>query len=197
MHLHPVRSSLLIIGAIAALSVPSLAALNRQELLQQGEDYVIALHDTYLEAANALKGGRHPEIPRYFLARAKAIEAGDEIFPANPKEFPIADEKMSARLEWAYEETFDVVTSEAGDVEPYLTAHVQTAYEQWLITMHIDPKDQDAEKLATAFDKRLDALTASPAVSLLEPGTTGRTVTKTETALGIALPQRAPPGRRI
>ena len=165
MHLHPVRSSMFIIALVAAFSAPAMMAFDRKQLLDQGEVYVVALHDTYLSAAKELKGARHPEIPKYFKERAAAIEAGEDCFPAHPTEWPISDAKTKAQLEWAYEETFDVVTSEAGDVEPYLTANVQVAYEQWLITMSIDPKDPDGPQLAAAFDQRLNALTVSPRVS--------------------------------
>jgi hypothetical protein len=89
------------------------------------------------------------------------------LFFPHPSEWPIEDAKAKAQLEWACEETFDTVTSEAGDVEPYLTAHIQIAYEQRLITKSVDPKDRDGTRLGAAFDQRLIALTVSPHVSEL------------------------------
>jgi len=68
----------------------------------------------------------------------------------------------------AFEEASDTVESEAADVEPYLTANVEIAYEHWLIAMHDNPKSDDGERLAQAFEMRLDDLTTSPKVSALE-----------------------------
>jgi hypothetical protein len=151
-----------------ALSANSAHAFDRQKLKSDGEVYAVALHDSYIAAS------REPEIKRdvahYFKARAKAIENGAETLPANPAAFPVNDQSMRARLEWAYEEAQDTVTSEAADEAPYTTAHVEIAYERWLITMHDDPGAADAEKLANDFEARLDNLTASPNVSALGAG---------------------------
>ena len=144
---------------VALGTIPASAALDRKKLLQQGEDYVVALHDTYADAAKRLKSSRYKELPKFFADRAVEIEQGGELFPANPKDFPISNAEMAGRLQWAYEETYDLATSEAADMQPYLVADVQVAYEQWLITMHFNVQDPDREKLAHAFDKRLDALT--------------------------------------
>ena len=119
----------------------------------------MALHDTYATAAKRLKGSRYPDIPKFFRDRATEIEQGGELFPAHPEEFPIRDAEMAGRLKWAYEETYDLTTSEAADMQPYLVADVQVAYEQWLITMHLNVNDPGREKLAESFDKSLGALT--------------------------------------
>lgn len=158
-------AALLLLMSIACAVNPA-NAFDRQKLQADGEVYAVALHDTYVAEAKAPRV--QSDIARYFESRAKSIENGEEIAPANPRAFPIANSTVSARLEWAYEETADTVTSEAADVEPYLTANVEVAYERWLITMHDDPKATDAETLAAAFDKRLDDLTASPQISALQ-----------------------------
>ena len=159
MHVSAVKT-MATFGLMVALgTIPASAALDRKKLLQQGEDYVVALHDTYSEAAKRLKGSRYSELPKFFRDRAVEIEQGGELFPAHPSDFPVSNTEMAGRLQWAYEETYDLTTSEAADMQPYLVADVQVAYEQWLITMHFNVQDPDREKLARAFDKSLDALT--------------------------------------
>ncbi len=149
-----------------AVSANPAHAFDRSKLRSDGEVYAVALHDSYLAAAKA------PEIKsdtaRYFAARAKAIENGAETDPAQPAAFPVKDQVMRARLQWAYEETQDTVTSEAADEAPYTTADVAIAYERWLIAMHDDPAAANAEMLASNFEARLDDLTAPPRLGALE-----------------------------
>ncbi|MFZ1991631.1 MAG: hypothetical protein WAW96_17895 [Alphaproteobacteria bacterium] len=149
-----------------ATSASETRTFDRNRLMSEGEVYAVALHDNYITEAKAPRVD--PDVARFFKMRAKEIENGAEIAPAKPSAFPIADQSMAARLEWAFEETSDTVESEAADVEPYLTANVEIAYEHWLIAMHDDPKAAGAESLAQSFDARLDDLTASPKVSALE-----------------------------
>jgi hypothetical protein len=162
MHVPALKSALTLGLVVAIGTIPAQAAFDRKQLLQDGEDYVVALHDSYLDASKRLKNSSYPSIPRFFHDRAIEIEQGGELFPAHVSDFPISDASMSARLEWAYEETYDVATSEAADMEPYLVANVQISYEQWLITMHYDAKDPDREQLARGFQRSLDALTETP-----------------------------------
>jgi hypothetical protein len=165
LHLHP-KGAMLIVGAIicVALAGPVWASFNRDELRQQGEVYVVALHDAYAAAARKDKAEGRTETANFFEDKVKAIENGAELFPSHPTTFPIADAKVEARLQWAYAETFDVTTSEAADMEPGLVARVQINYERWLITMHLDPKDSDGPALQHAFEASLNALT-NPIVS--------------------------------
>ena len=150
---------------VAMGTIPAAAELNRKQLLNNGEDYVVALHDTYFAAAKRLSKSPYPGLPKFFRDRVTEIENGGELFPAHPSDFLIKDKEMAGRLEWAYEETYDVATSEAADMQPYLVADVQVAYERWLITMHYNAQDSGGEKLAAAFDKSLDALTKGPGVA--------------------------------
>ena len=149
-----------------ATSASATRTFDRNRLMSEGEVYAVALHDSYVAEAR----GPHVDagVAHFFNGRAIEIENGSEISPAKPSAFPIADPSMAARLEWAFQETSDTVESEAADVEPYLTANVEIAYEHWLIAVHDDPKAADAEKLAQAFDERLNDLTASPKISALE-----------------------------
>ena len=149
-----------------ATSASATRPFDRHKLMSEGEVYPLALHDSYITEARTPRAD--PGVAHFFNARAKEIEDGAEITPAKPEAFPIADQSLSARLEWAFEETSDTVESEAADVEPYLTANVEIAYERWLITMHDNPKAREGESLAQAFEARLDDLTASPKVSALE-----------------------------
>ena len=139
---------------------------DRQKMMSNGDVYAVALHDSYI--AEAKTPHERANVVSYFKTRAHDIETGADLSPAKPSEFPIADSAMGARLEWAFEETSDAVGSEAADVEPYLTANVEIAYEHWLIAMHDNPKSDDGERLAQAFEMRLDDLTTSPKVSALE-----------------------------
>ncbi|HXZ67628.1 MAG TPA: hypothetical protein VEH07_03475 [Alphaproteobacteria bacterium] len=159
MHLSALKTMATFALMVALGTIPASAALDRKKLLQEGEDYVVALHDTYVEAARRVKGSSYPDLPKFFRDRAVEIEQGGELFPAHPSDFPVSNTEMAGRLQWAYEETYDLATSEAADMQPYLVADVQVAYEQWLITMHFNVQDPDREKLARAFDKSLDALT--------------------------------------
>jgi hypothetical protein len=159
MHVSALKTISTFALIVALGTIPASAALDRRKLLQEGEDYVVALHDTYVATAKHLKSSRYPKLPKFFRDRAVEIEQGGELFPANPKDFPVGEAGMAGRLQWAYEETYDLATSEAADMQPYLVADVQVAYEEWLITMHFNVKDPDGEKLAKAFDKSLDALT--------------------------------------
>lgn len=165
LHLHP-KGAMLVVGAIVcvAFAGPVWASFNRDQLRQQGEVYVVALHDAYAAAAKQDKADGHEEIARFFAEKVKAIENGAELFPVHPSAYPIADAKTEARLQWAYAETFDVAGSEAADMEPRLVAKVQINYERWLITMHQDPQDPDGPALEQAFEHSLDALT-NPVVS--------------------------------
>ena len=172
MHVSALKTVVTLALMLALGTIPASAALDRRKLLQEGEDYVVALHDTYAEAAKRLKASRYPELPKFFRERVVEIEQGGELFPANPSDFPVSEAGMAGRLQWAYEETYDLATSEAADMQPYLVADVQVAYEQWLITMHINVKDPDREKLAKAFDKSLDALTDVRGVASLTTTTT-------------------------
>ena len=153
---------------VALGTIPAFAALDRKKLHEEGEDYVVALHDTYAQAAKRLKNSRYPDLPKFFHDRATEIEQGGELFPAHPSDFPIQNAEMASRLKWAYDETYDLATSEAADMQPYLVSDVQIAYEEWLITMHFNVQDPDGEKLARAFDKSLDALTDVRGVASLE-----------------------------
>lgn len=159
MHMSAQKTVAVFALMVALETIPASAALDRRKLLQEGEDYVVALHDTYLQAAKRLKNSHYPDLPKFFHDRAIEIEKGGELFPAHVSDFPIKDTDMAARLQWAYDETFELTTSEAADSQPYLVSDVQIAYEQWLITMHFNASDPDREKLADAFDKSLDALT--------------------------------------
>lgn len=159
MHVSALKTVATFALMVALGTIPASAALDRKKLLQDGEDYVVALHDTYAEGAKRLKTSRYAQLPKFFSDRAVEIEQGGELFPAHPSDFPVSDAAMAGRLQWAYEETYDVATSEAADMQPYLVANVQLAYEQWLITMHYNIRDPDQEKLAKAFGKSLDALT--------------------------------------
>ncbi|MFZ1988710.1 MAG: hypothetical protein WAW96_02965 [Alphaproteobacteria bacterium] len=159
MHVSAFKTAATFALVVALGTIPASAALDRKKLLQQGEDYVVALHDTYVAAAKRVKGSRYPDLPKFFGDRAVEIEQGGELFPAHPSDFPVGNAEMAGRLQWAYEETYDLATSEAADMQPYLVADVQIAYEQWLITMHFNVQDPDREKLARTFDKSLDALT--------------------------------------
>ena len=156
----------LILFMSLATSASETRTFDRNKLTSEGEVYAVALHDSYIAEARAPRV--NPDVAHFFKTRAKAIEDGAEIAPAKPSAFPIADQSMAARLEWAFEEASDTVESEAADVEPYLTANVEIAYEHWLIAMHDNPKSDDGERLAQAFEMRLDDLTTSPKVSALE-----------------------------
>ncbi len=171
MHLSAQKTVATFALMVALGTIPASAALDRKRLLQEGEDYVVALHDTYVEAAKRLKDSRYTELPKFFQGRADEIEQGAELFPTHPSAFPISDAQMAGRLNWAYDETFDLTTSEAADQQPYLVSDVQVAYEQWLITMHFNVHDPDREKLAKAFDKSLDALTDVRGVASLTTST--------------------------
>ncbi len=149
----------LMISLVFAEPVIAAQDYDAKRLEADGEIYVVVLHDAYKRAARRVAADDEPQAAAFFRDRVIEIEHGGELFPAHPSIYPCTEEVTTRKLNEAYEQAFSVATSEAADIEPYLVANVQIAYEEWLVTMNADGNNPHSTKLQATFERSLDALT--------------------------------------
>lgn len=126
--------------ALAAIAWTNpAAAIDLDALEAKGEVYVVALYAGYQSEANELAAEGRDAVAEYLRGRARAIEAGAELFPNHPVAFPALGESEERVLIAAHKETFALVGSEAAEVAPDKIAAVQVAYEKWLFSSAEEP----------------------------------------------------------
>lgn len=115
----------------ACLAVParSESSFDRDALLDQGEVYLVALHDAMrAELAEC----RTRSCTVFIKGRLRALENGAEVYTLPIAVEPETVAPMSPAVDAAYLETFSLIMSEAADREPEAVARVQVAYEAWV-----------------------------------------------------------------
>ena len=158
-----------VIAALLFATSAQASGYDPARLRADGEVYVVALHDAYAAAAARAERQGERAVATYFRERVAEVESGGELFPMHPSAYPCADTAQSNALMKAYDETFALTTSEAADVEPLRVANVQVAYEEWLVAMNANSRDEGAEGFADTFELRLDELTDPGPMSALMP----------------------------
>ncbi|WP_422362728.1 hypothetical protein [Pyruvatibacter mobilis] len=125
---------------------------DRAGLLDDGAHFVVALHDAFETQARDCAAVEKTECTYYFDTRARDIRNGAEAYA-----LPLPQGASVDALPDEFHETYAVITSEAADAEPYLTAELQLSYEGWVMA-GLASDTGEAEAWHDRWERSLSAL---------------------------------------